>query len=53
MLYNGRDGYRVRWIDRTDRIRSFFVLSRHDAMYVRQRAKNDKLPGARCWAVRV
>jgi hypothetical protein len=53
MLYQGQKGYRVRWVDGAKDIRSYFVLDRHDARYVKARAKDGRLPGQSVWAVKV
>lgn len=51
-MCQGREGYRIRWVERGGKIRSYFVLSRADAKYVKRRAKEGKLPGSQCWAVK-
>lgn len=53
-LYQGRDGWRLRWTDAAGICRTFFVLNQRDAAYVKRRAKLGKSnPAAGRWAVKV
>ena len=53
-IFEGIQGYRVRWVDRDGNIRVYFVVNTHDAKLVRRRAKAGKLPTVKqVWAVKL